>query len=177
MKKQIVFVVGLLLVMAMTWAALGQQRAGGFGRATREAQQKAIATIQEELGKLKAMMEQQPGAQGRNFQDMSEEERTKMREEFTKRREQQQKILTSIQQQVDTLKGAMALAQEHQQAMEPLQGLLASAKSENATATAAKIQQLIDQRQKQFGDKMAAMGYDQEALQRMMERMSQRRGQ
>jgi len=177
MNKRLVIAVVVLLTGAVAWTAFGQpQGGGGFGR-MRETQMKAIAAIQEQLGKLKAMMEQQPGGGGRNFQDMSEDERAKMREEFTKRREEQTKIMADIQQQLDTIKGGMGIAREHMQAMEPLKDLLASAQSEKATATAAKIQKIIDEKQKQFEEKMAAMGYDQERLQGMMERMSQRRGQ
>jgi hypothetical protein len=175
MNKRVIVAVGALLIGVLAWTAFAQQggtRRGGFGR-NREAQQKAIATMQEELGKLKAMMEQQPGAGGRNFQDMTDEERAKMREEMTQRREQQTAIMASIQQQLDVLKGGMTLAREHQQAMAPLNELLASAKSENATATAAMAQKLIDARQKEFEAKMTAMGMDPEMMQRMMERMSQ----
>ena len=171
MKRNVICIVSVLLVLAFAWVAFGQAGGGqrGFGQ-MREAQNKAIAAIQEQLGKLKAMMEQTPqGMQGRSFQDMSEEERTKMREEFTKRREEQQKVMAAIQQQVDTLKGGRQLMTEHQQAIAPLKDLLASAQKENAKDTAAKIQQLIDQRQKQFEEKMAAMGYTPERLERMMQ--------
>jgi hypothetical protein len=108
---------------------------------------------------------------------MTDEERTKMREEMTARREQQTAIMAEIAKQLDTVKGAMQLAREQREAMTPLNDLLASAKSENATATAAKIQKLIDEKKKQFEDKMTAMGMDPEMVQRMMERGGQRRGQ
>jgi hypothetical protein len=179
MNKRLVFAVGVLLAGAVAWTAFGQggtgaggQR-GGFGQ-NREAQQKAMAAIQEQLGKLKAMMEQAgQGMQGRNFQDMTDEERTKMREEMTKRREAQTKIMADMQQQLDTLKGGRQLMTEHQAAMAPLKDLLASAQAEKATATAAKIEKLIAERQKAFEDKAAAMGYTADQL----ERMSRPRGQ
>ena len=48
------------------------------------------------MAKLKTMYEQGArGMQGRNFQDMSEDERAKMREEFTRRNEEQQKIFAA----------------------------------------------------------------------------------
>jgi septal ring factor EnvC (AmiA/AmiB activator) len=122
-------------------------------------------------------MEPAPGMQGRSFQDMSEEERTKMREEMTKRREEQQKVMAAIQQQMDTLKGARQLMTEHQQAMTPLKDLLASAQKENAKATAGMIEKLIAERQKQFDGKMAAMGITPEQLERMMQGGGQRRQQ
>jgi len=177
MNKRLVLVGGVVLSGVLAWNAFAQPGGGrgGFGR-NREAQQKAIAAIQEQLGKLKAMTEQQPAAGGTNFQDMSDEERTKMREEMTKRREEQTAIVAAIQQQVDTLKGARQLMTDHQAAMTPLKDLLASAQAEKATATAAKIEKLIAERQKAFEDKVTAMGYTMEQMERMMQ-MGQRRGQ
>ena len=173
MKKNVVVaILAVVLVLAVAWAAFGQAGGGGgrggFGM-NREAQQKAIAALQEQVAKLKAFIEQAPSMQGRNFQDMSEEERTKMREEFTKRREEQQKIMAAMQQQMDTLKGGRQLATEHQQAMAPLKEALASAQKENAKQTAGMIEKLIAERQKQFEEKMAAMGIPADQLERMMQ--------
>ncbi|MBN1507847.1 MAG: hypothetical protein JW955_13435 [Sedimentisphaerales bacterium] len=168
MKKNVaVLVVAVVLVLAVTWAAFGQ--AGGQrGAQMREAQMKALATIQEQLDKTKALMEAPRRMEGRSFQDMSEEERTKMREEFTRRREEQQKIMATIDQQVNILKGGRQLMTEHQEALAPLKDLLASAQKEDAKETAAKIEKLIAEREKQFDEKMAAMGYTPEQLERMM---------
>jgi septal ring factor EnvC (AmiA/AmiB activator) len=177
MNKRLVFVVGVLLTGALAWTAFAQPQGGGrggFGQ-MREAQVKAIAALQEQVGKLKAMMEQQPAARG-NFQDMTDEERTKMREEMTKRRDEQTAIIAAIQQQVDTLKGARLMMTDHQAAMTPLKDLLASAQAEKATATAAKIEKLIAEKQKAFEEKVTAMGYTMEQMDRMMQ-MGQRRGQ
>jgi len=179
MKKNVaVLVIAVVLVLAVAWAAFGQAGGGGQrGAAQREAQMKAVAAIQEQLAKLKTLMEAPQGAQGRSFQDMSEEERTKMREEFTKRREEQMKIMAAIDQQVNTLKGGRQLMTEHQLAMEPLKDLLASAQKEGAKETAGKIEKLIAERQKQFDQKMAAMGITPEQLERMMQGGGQRRQQ
>ena len=173
MKKNVVVtLIAVVLVLAVAWAAFGQAAGGGGGQrgaAQREAQMKALAAIQEQVAKLKALMEPAAGMQGRSFQDMSEEERTKMREEFTKRRDEQQKVMAAIQQQMDTLKGGRQLMTEHQQAMAPLKELLASAQKENAKATAGMIEKLIADRQKQFDEKMAAMGITPDQLERMMQ--------
>lgn len=180
MKKNVVVtVLAVVLVLAVAWAAYGQAGGGGQGgqrgAQMREAQMKALAAIQEQVAKLKSLMEQAP--QTRPSQDMSEEERTKMREEFTKRREEQQKVMAAIQQQMDTLKGARQLMTEHQTVMAPLKDLLASAKQENAKETAGKIEKLIADRQKQFDEKMASMGITPEQLERMMQGGGQRRQQ
>jgi molecular chaperone DnaK (HSP70) len=111
--------------------------------------------------------------QGRSFQDMSEEERTKMREEFTKRREEQATIMASIQQSLDTLRGGRRLMQEHEESITPLKELLAAAQAEKAKDTAGKIEKLIAQRQREFEDKITAMGMAMEQLQRMGQRRQQ----
>lgn len=178
MKKNVgIAIVAVVLTLAFAWAAFGQAGGGGqggpgggrgFGQ-MREVQMKALAALQEQVAKLKAFMEQAPNMQGRNFQDMSEEERTKMREEFTKRRDEQQKIMTAIDQELAKVKGGRQIAVDHQEAMAPLKDLLASAQKENAKETAAKIEKLIADRQKAFDEKMAAMGYTPDQIERMMQ--------
>jgi hypothetical protein len=169
MKKSTMIAAGILLTMTIAWAAYGQAGGGARGGQMREAQLKAIAGIQEQLAKLKTLMEQPMGAQGQSFQDMSEEERTKMRETMTKRNAEQQAILTAIQQDVDRLR-VRQLVTEHDAAMAPLKDALASAQKENAKETAGKLDQVIAQRQKQFEDKVTAMGYTMEQVQRMGQR-------
>jgi hypothetical protein len=174
MKRSMILVVSVLLVMAVAWAAYGQAGGGaarggrgGFG-AMGQAQQKALAELQEQVAKLKAMSEQTGrGTQGRSFQDMSDEERTKMREQMTQRRQEQQQVLAAMQQNLDRLKGGGQLLLEHNEAVKPLQEALASAQKENAKATAQMLEQMIAQRQKQLEDKIAAMGMTMEQLQRM----------
>ncbi len=171
MKERSILVVGILLTAALTWTAMAQPpQGGGFGR-MREMRLNALNAIQEQLTKLKTMMEQAPqGMQGRNPQDMTEEERTKMREEFTKRREEQRAAMAEMSKQMDALKDPRQLMTEQEEALAPLKDLLASAQAEKATATAAKIEKLIADRQKQFQDKMTAMGFSPEMLERMMQR-------
>ena len=173
MKKRSILIVGLLLTAALAWTAIAQPPAGGrggFGR-MREAQQNALTALQEQIAKFKAMMEQ-PRPQ-RNFQDMTQEERAKLREEFMKRREERLAIMNAMEQQIDTLKGSMQLAMEHRHATMQLEEILGSAKSENATATVAKIEKLMADRQKEFDDRITAIGLDPEWMQQMMERMNQ----
>jgi hypothetical protein len=174
MKKSMIIAAGVLLTMTVAWAAYGQAGGGG-GRGgmgqMREAQQKAMADLQEQIAKLKAMSDQAAKAmEGRNFQDMSDEERTKMREEMTKRNEEQQKIFAAMQQDMDRLKGPRGMMTEHTAAMKPLEDLLATAKGENAKATVAAIEKVIAERNKQFEEKVTAMGYTMEQMQRMGQR-------
>ena len=176
MKRSTMIAVGVLFTMTVAWAAYGQaggggQRRGGFGRMG-EAQQKALADLQEQVAKLKAFSEQGMKAmQGRSYQDMSDEERTKMREEFTKRSEEQAKILAAIQRNVDQLR-LRQMAAEYNESMTALKDAQASAQKEKATETAQKLGQIIAQREKQMEERVQAMGMTMDDLQKM----GQRRG-
>jgi hypothetical protein len=170
MRKLIIPAAGILLVLSLTWAAFGEgQGPGGarFGGQMREAQTKAVASLQENVAKLKAAMERPSAAQGRSFQDMSDEERTKMREEFTKRREEQQKLIAAIEQDLARLQGARQLVQQEDEAVAPLKDILASAQTEKAKETATKVEKLIAARQKALEDKLQAMGYDPAMIERI----------
>jgi len=162
MKKQIVLVLAIATILVVALAAVAQQGQGMERfQQRREAQMKALDTLQQGAAKLKAAMEAMTKAmQGRDRQNMSEEERTKMREESAKRREEQTKLMAEMTQALNQLKGSGALWQEYDESVAPLKDLLASAQSEKATATAAKIEQILAQRQKQFDEKMKALGYD-----------------
>jgi len=130
---------------------------------------KALDAIQQNAAKLKAAMEA-PARGMQDFQNLSEDERTKMRDEFTKRREEQQKLIADMETELARFKGASQLWREHEESVAPLKDLLASAQGEKATATAGKIEQMIAQRQKQFEEKLTALGYDPTERPRMRQR-------
>ena len=163
MKKQVVFVSVVATVLVVALAATAQQ-GGGMERfrQRREAQMKALDTLQQNAAQLKAAMEasSQRMRNRQSFQDMSEEERNKMREEFAARREEQRKLTGEMEQALLRLKGSTQLWAEYDESVAPLKELLASAQSEKATATAAKVEQLLAQHQKQFEDQLTALGYD-----------------
>ena len=72
-----------------------QMRSRGFGgRMSREDQEKAVKSIEEQVAKLKAAVQIERPQGG--FQDLSEEERNKMRQSFTDRRNALQAIVTQI---------------------------------------------------------------------------------
>ena len=82
-----------------------RQRFGGRGRRMgREDQLKAIEDVEKQLAKLKKGIQAQP-TERRSFRDMSEEERTKMREQFTKTREERNKAFKAIITQIARLQG------------------------------------------------------------------------
>jgi hypothetical protein len=166
MKKQIVLALAVATVLVVTLAAIAQQDQAGRQRfqQRREAQIKAVDAIAQDAAKLKAAMEEATKAmQGRqNFQDMSEEERTKMREEFTKRREEQTRILADIEQQLLVLKSPRQLKADMEEATGELSAIRDLAKEEKADKTAQRIQALIDKQQAKYDQLMQKLGYTQQ---------------
>ena len=77
-----------------------------------------------------------------------------------KRREQQQQLVGEMEQELMRLKGRSQLWREYDESMEPLKEIQASAQLEKAQMTAAKIDELVAQRQKQFEDRLTSLGYD-----------------
>jgi len=72
-----------------------RMRARGFGaRLSREDQEKAVKTIEEQVAKLKAAVQVERPQGG--FQDLSEEERTKLRQTMTDRRTALQTIIAQV---------------------------------------------------------------------------------
>ena len=124
----------------------------------RQAQMDAIAAIEAELAKLKAPPENMPNRG--SFQDMSDEERAQMRQRFQQMREERNKSIEAIEDQLAVLKGARTLTQEHDQAIEALQALKATADKENAKETSAAIQKMIDEKNKTFEEKMSKLGME-----------------
>jgi hypothetical protein len=172
MKRSTIVAVSVLLTMAVAWAAYGQAGGGGGGRGRGgmmgAQMQKTVADLQEQVAKLKALVDAGAKAmEGRSFQDMTEEDRAKMKERST----QQQAIMAAIQQDVDRLR-MRQMAAEYNQSMTALRDAQASAQKENAKETAQKLRQIIAAREKQMEKKVTAMGMTMDDLQKM----GQRRG-
>jgi len=174
MKKSKIIAAGVLLTMTVAWAAFGQaqggggRQGGGRGGMMGPQMQKSVADLQEQVTKLKALVDAGAKAmEGKTFQDMSEEDRAQMKERST----QQQTLLAAIQQGVDRLR-MRQMATEYSQSMTALKDAQASAQKEKATETAQKLGQIIAEREKQMEEKVTAMGMTMEQLQQM----GQRRG-
>jgi hypothetical protein len=172
MKRSTAIAVGILLTMTVAWAAFGQAAGGGgarrgggmrggFGRMG-EAQQKAVADLQAQSAKLKTLIDENTKAMEGGFQNMSEEDRAKMKERGT----EIQKLVADIQKDVDALR-FFQIAREHNQQQAALKEALASAEKEKATETAKMLEQVIAQNQKAFEERGAALGYTPEQMQRM----------
>jgi hypothetical protein len=168
MKKYTFIVVACALILAVTLAAIAQQDAAaprqGFQR-NREAQQKAIADLEAGIAKLKAMQEQSAqGMQNREqSQNLSEEERAKLRETFTQRREQQTQIMQTLDNSLAILGGGRQLRTQQRESAAALQAIKDIAAEEKATKTADAIQKLMDENQKKFEARLTALGMDPNA--------------
>jgi methylmalonyl-CoA mutase cobalamin-binding subunit len=177
MKRSTMIAVSVLLTMAVTWAAYGQagggggRGRGGFGMMGAQAQ-KVVADLQEQVTKLKALVDAGAKATAGGFQDMSEEDRAKMKERST----QQQALMAAIQKDVDQLR-VRQIAAEYNQSMTALKDAQASAQKENAKETAQKLGQIIAEREKQMEEKVTAMGMTMDDLQKMGTRGGGRRQQ
>jgi hypothetical protein len=116
----------------------------------REDQMKVIAAIEEQVAKLKALVEAQPGpdefAKMRDLPDG--EERTKLREKFAKAREERQGVIEVIEQNIAKLRGGRPRIEEQQQLIDELQAIRELAKQEKAEETTKRLGQLIDRQQK-----------------------------
>ena len=108
MKRYVISTIAVLIVLAVILAAFGQQeraagqrRRGGF--MGREGRLKAIEAIEAELAKLK---KETPFTRPEGgFQNLSEEERAKFREQMMKIFQERQKTLQTIMAHVFRLQG------------------------------------------------------------------------
>ncbi|MBE0537992.1 MAG: hypothetical protein IH624_20210 [Phycisphaerae bacterium] len=163
MKKCTIVVTAAALILAVTLAAVAQQdnaaRRQSLQRG-REAQQKAMADLEANVAKLKAIQEQpaQTMQNREQFQNMSEEERAKLRETFTQRRQQQVEIMQALQNSVAILEGGRQLRTDHRQAMAALQAAKDLAVEEKAAKAADAIQKIMDEKQKKYEETLTALG-------------------
>ena len=124
-------------------AQRGVSGRGGF--MSPEDQQKAIKAIEGELAKLKAAQYTRPEG---GFQNLSEDERAKLRENMTKVRQERQKALQTIIAQVARLQGRRQSAaggggQYLIISVGDLKPIQAAAKKEKAEETAQLLERLI----------------------------------
>jgi hypothetical protein len=181
MKKSTLIAASVLLAMAVTWAAFGQAGGGGGrgkgggrgGMMMGPAMQKNVADLQEQVNKLKALVDAGAKAmEGKTFADLSDDDRAKMKERST----EQQKLMAAVQADVDKIRMAQ-VAREYNQSMTALKDAQASAQKENAKETAQKLGQIIAEREKLMEEKATAMGTTMDQLQQMGTRGGGRRGQ
>jgi len=111
----------------------------------REEQLKAIKAIEEQLGKLKAGIEATDSNEQRSFRELSEEERTKLRESFSKAREERRTVLKTIMAQIAILQGQTPPAEGEELIIVStgeLKAVRELALKENATETAGRLEMI-----------------------------------
>lgn len=131
-----------------------RERFGGRGqRMGREEQIKAIEDVEKQLAKLKKGMQAQ-STERRSFRDMSEEERNKMREQFTKAREERNAAFKAIITQIARLQGQREPAEGEELLIintAQLKSIQKLAVEEKAEQTAQRLERLTRPRMGFFG--------------------------
>jgi hypothetical protein len=120
MKKHMISIIAVLVVLAMVLVSFGQQERGSRqGRRGpfmgREERLKAIEAIEAQLAKLKEEADI-PRPEG-GFQNMSEEERNKFREQMRKVFQERQQVFQTIMGQLAVMQGRRGPAPEGAQYM------------------------------------------------------------
>jgi len=111
----------------------------------REEQLKAIAAIQEQLGKLKIAIESIDEGAIRRFGELSEEEKTKVRENMTKVAQTRKLVTTKVEEKLEVLSEPGQRGVQPLMPIRELQVIRELAVRENATQTASSITRLIAQ--------------------------------
>lgn len=122
----------------------------------------AIKAVEAQLEKLKANFKSMQPESGRSFRDLSEEERTKVTEQFANTRQDRQKAFQEILSQLARLQGQRPPRPTTQDAeyiivnISDLKPIQDSAVKEKATETVQGLERLITRAQRQisFGDRM-----------------------
>jgi len=125
--------------------------AGRLGTGRQE-QLKAIEAIEKQVAKLKAAIEAIPGREARgSFRDLSEEERTKLRERMVKAGQERQRAIRAIEQQLAKLRGPGRPQAGSQPSIGELKTIHNLAVKEKATKTAQRLERLIARYQSEPG--------------------------
>jgi len=162
MKKHIAGILSTTVVLSVALTAVAQQAETARQRwqQWRETQNKAIQAIQADAVKLRTGFEEA----GRSlptpeqWEGMSDPERNKLREAGRARWEEQQRILTDLEQQIAILKGPRQLKLECDGAVQELAAIRDLARQEKAEKAAERIQKLIDRRQAEYEQMMQKIG-------------------
>jgi len=125
------------------------QRFSGRGRMSREDQLKAIAAMQQQLAKLKAGIESSSPRTGTSFRDLSEEERTKLREQSTKARADREAAITALRAELDKVSPPRATP-EQMATLAELREIRALAEKEKAAGTTKRLAALIEKQMQQM---------------------------
>ena len=158
MKRRLFPIVSAVAAVGLALVAFGQapdSTGQRTGRAMfRERQQKAISTIEEQLAKMKSAMESAAGTR-ESRQNLSEEERIKLR---TKLRQEREQSIALIEDELARLRGRRTLMQKHEETVSEIKTIHDLAVKEKATETAAALEKLVTAKNKMFEEKMQKLG-------------------
>jgi len=126
-----------------------RQRMGGRTRLSREEQLAAITAMQQQLAKLKTGIESASPGTATNFRDLSEEDRTKLREQMTKSRTDREAAITALRAELDKLSPPRP-APEQMEALRELRAISVLAEKEKASETKTRIDALIAKQAEQL---------------------------
>jgi peroxiredoxin len=170
MKRYLITIFVISMALAVAWPVLGQRegkkdgqvlseeemqqlRARVPGRAAsrgivfgREEQLKTIEAIEEQLVKLKEAIKQAPDREDfRKLPEASPEQQAKLREEWQKKRQEQQQMVSDIQKQLTKLEGPRSPARIERPGLflNELKAIRETAIKENAKKTVEHIESLI----------------------------------
>jgi hypothetical protein len=123
-----------------------ERAAGRSLMSGRQMQLKVIESIEQQLAKLKAAVKESPDRQDfRELREASSEQRAKFREEWQKARQQQQQMVSAIQQQLTKLAGPKPAEQATRPdiLINELKVIHEMAINENAQKTAERVDKII----------------------------------
>jgi hypothetical protein len=151
MKKHLISTIAVLVVLAVVLVSFGQEERPRRGQFMgREERMKAIGAIEAQLAKLKDEG-QRPSFNRESFQNMSEEERNKFREQMRKVFQERQKVFQTIMAQLAGLQGRRGPAPEGAQYMiittADLKPIQEAAEKEKAKETAELLARLASRGQ------------------------------
>lgn len=137
----------------------------------RAEQMKAIEAIEEQIAKLKQGLETIGRESRVNFRELSPQERAKLRQKWTKLRQERQKAIAAIEQQLAKLKGERQIRAQREGTIAELREIHELALKEKAEATAKRIQQLIKRQQREFQGRLRRSGGERPARMQRPERV------
>jgi hypothetical protein len=120
-----------------------RSRFGSSTRMSREEQLKAVKAVEEQVAKLKASIESSARPADANFSALSEEERTKLRDQFTKAREARQTAIDAIRAEIDKLSPPRPTPAQ-MEALRELREIQTLAEKEKAAETTKRLAALIE---------------------------------
>ena len=120
-----------------------RSRFGSSTRMSRDEQLKSIKAVEEQVAKLKASIESSVRPADANFSTLSEEERTKLRDQFTKAREARQAAVEAIRAEIDKLSPPRPTPAQ-MEALRELREIQTLAEKEKATETTKRLAALIE---------------------------------